>query len=601
MDIITKSYFDEFKKLYGYESLAESDAFELFAIYCVASKYIKSETLSKDILEDIKIGNGNDWGIDGFIIIANGKIVTSKKVVDDLLAVNDNIAVQVVLIQAKTSSNFDVSELCMALNGIEYLMKDVLGEETLPKSNEDLTVYRNLLKYIYSHSSDFTDNLNPKLYGYYICCGNYAGQEDFESPKRKTIAFVDQTDLTQSFEYLFVDRKGIVNYYKDTKSKLEAVVNIEQKLTLPKVNGISDAYLCILPFKELNKLFVSDNKIIQEVFYDNVRSYQGMNQVNRSITESLKHGNIDLFTAMNNGVTIIAKKIKPTGHDIRLVDYQVVNGCQTCHVLFQNRHLSGIDNLKVAVKLIASEDKEIRDKIIVGNNSQTEVKREQLVSLLDSQRYIEDYYNAQNKYEKLYYERRSKQYKNDDIKVPLNKVITIPTQILAFVSMFMSAPDKVSGYYGSIVAEFEKNGKKVFTTETNPAYYYTCALASYKMTEMFSNGVLERKYKKIKFHMLLAFRLMCESMSLPAFNSNKSQLYCDHLCDILCNEERCKIGFIAAAKLVDTALNRKPNDSDRMKASFTRKIMELAARANQINHNKKVNKEKFGESLGDGE
>lgn len=586
MDIITKSYFDEFKKLYGYETIAENDAFELFSIYCIASKYLKSETLSKDILEDIKIGNGGDWGIDGFLIIVNGKIVTSKKVVDDLLVANGNIAVQIVLIQAKTSSNFDVSELCKALNGIEYLMKDVLGEETLPNSNEDLTEYRDLLKYIYGHSSDFTDNINPTLFGYYVCCGNYVGQEDFESPKRKTKEYIDQTDLVKSFDYLFVDRKGVVNLYKDTKSKLEAVVNIEQKLTLPKVDGISDAYLCILPFKELNKLFVSENKIIQEVFYDNVRSFQGMNQVNRSITESLKQGNIDLFTAMNNGITVIAKKIKPTGHDIRLVDYQIVNGCQTCNVLFQNRFIPGIENLKVAVKLIASDDKEIRDKIIVGNNSQTEVKREQLVSLLESQRYIEDYYNAQNKYEKLYYERRSKQYKNDDAKVPLNKVITIPTQILAFVSMFMGAPDKVSGYYGSIVDEFEKNGKKVFAPETNPAYYYTCALASYKMTEMFSIGVLEKKYKKIKFHMLLAFRLMCESMPLPPFNSNRSQQYCNHLCEILSDEELCKKGFIAAAKLVDVALKRQPYDSDRMKESFTKKIMELAARANQMNHSK---------------
>lgn len=590
MDIITKSYFDEFKKLYGYEAIAENDAFELFSIYCIASKYINSETLSKDFLEDIKIGNGGDWGIDGFLIIVNGKIVTSKKIVDDLLVANGNIAVQIVLIQAKTSSNFDVSELCMALNGIEYLMKDILGEETLPNSNEELTEYRDLLKYIYGHSSDFTDNINPTLYGYYVCCGNYVGQEDFESPKRKTKTFIDQTDLVQSFDYLFVDRKGIVNFYKDTKSKLETVVNIEQKLTLPKVDGISDAYLCILPFKELNKLFVSEDKILQEVFYDNVRSYQGMNQVNRSITESLKQGNIDLFTAMNNGITVIAKRIKPTGHDIRLIDYQIVNGCQTCNVLFQNRFIPGIENLKVAVKLIASDDKEIRDKIIVGNNSQTEVKREQLVSLLDSQRHIEDYYNAQNKYEKLYYERRSKQYKNDDAKVPLNKVITIPTQILAFVSMFMSAPDKVSGYYGSIVDEFEKNGKKVFAPETNPAYYYTCALASYKMTEMFSIGVLEKKYKKVKFHILLAFRLMCESMSLPAFNSNKAQLYCDHLCEILSNEERCKTGFMAAAMLVDAALKRQPYDSDRMKESFTKKIMELAARANQINQSKRQKK-----------
>lgn len=286
---------------------------------------------------------------------------------------------------------------------------------------------------------------------------------------------------------------------------------------------------------------------------------------------------------MNNGITVIARKIKPTGHDIRLIDFQIVNGCQTCNVLYLNRYIPGIENLKVAVKLIASEDKEIRDKIIVGNNSQTEVKREQLVSLLESQRYIEDYYNAQSKYEKLYYERRSKQYKNNEAKVPLNKVITIPNQILSFVSMFMGAPDKVRGYYGSIVDEFEKNGKKVFSIDTNPAYYYTCALASYKMTEMFSNGILSRNYKKIKFHMLLAFRLMCENAPLPAFNSNRSQAYCDHLCEILSNQERCKQGFLAALKLVDTALKRSPNDSDRMKESFTRKIKELAARANEIN------------------
>lgn len=586
MDIITRSHFEEFIKKYGYESISENDAFELFAIYCIASKYIKSETISKDILDDIKIGNGGDWGIDGFLIIVNGKIVTDKVVVDDLLKANGSISVQIVIIQAKTSGNFDASELCMALNGMEYIIKDILGESQLPNSNADLQEYRDLLKYIYSHSSDYTDNKNPQMHGYYVCCGTYNEQEDFETPKRKTINYINQSDLVETCDYEFVDRKRIVNYYKDTKSKLEVVINIEQKLTLPKVDRISDAYLCILPYSELTKLFVLDGKITQEVFYDNVRSFQGMNQVNKSITESLKAGNIDLFTAMNNGITVIAKRISPTGHDIRLIDYQIVNGCQTCNVLYLNRTIPGIENLKVAVKLIASEDKEIRDKIIVGNNSQTEVKREQLVSLLDSQRYIEDYYNSQKKYEKLYYERRSKQYKNDDAKVPCNKVITIPNQILAFVSMFMGAPDKVRGYYGSIVDEFDKNGKKVFSTETNPAYYYTCALASYKMTEMFSNGTLSRKYKKIKFHMLLAFRLMCEPYTLPAFNSNKSQAYCDHICEILCDEERCRLGFTAALQLVNTALKRNPTDSDRMKSSFTNKIKELAALANQYRSDK---------------
>lgn len=577
MDIITKSHFDEFKKNYGYTSSNDSEVFELFAIYCITSKYVKSETISKSVLEEIKIGNGGDWGIDGFLIIVNGKIVTTEEIIKDLLDANGSISVQIVLIQAKISERFDSSELGVALDGIEYIMKDILQQKKLPCSNKDLTKYRNLVKFIYSHSSDFTDGKNPIVHGYYVCCGNYNNHADFESKRHKTIDFVKSTDLADEFDYFIIDRKDITKAYKDTKVKAEVTINIEQKITLPKVNNISDAYLCILPFVELKKLFISDDKIIQDVFNDNVRAFQGLNLVNKDITESLKAGNIDLFTAMNNGITVIAKRLHPTGHDIRLQDYQIVNGCQTCNVLYLNRNLLGIDNLKVVVKLIASEDKSIRDKIIVGNNSQTEVKREQLVSLLECQKQIEDYYNAQNKYERLYYERRSKQYRSSDSKVPVYKVITIPNQILSFVSMILGEPDKVSRYYGSIVEEFDKNGKKVFSPKNNPALYYTCALASFKMTELFSNGYLDKKYKKVKFHVLLAFRLMCEEFALPPLNSNKTQDYCDALCERLSDTKKCEQGFGLAKALVDMALGREPYDSDRMKKAFTNKIKKLAA------------------------
>lgn len=587
LDIVTKANFDEFINSFSLSETPEDIAFEKFSIYSIGSSFVKSETLSKSLLCDINIGGGCDWGIDGFLIIINGKVVTTKEAVDDLLKANGTISVKFIIIQAKRSLNFDAAELGMALDGIENLLRDVSGETCLPACNPDLSEYRELVKYIYSHSTDFTDGKNPRIYGFYVCCGIYNEQADFESKKKKAEDFINQTDLVESFEYKFVDKKGIVKFYKDTKAKPEVTINIEQKVSLPKVEHISDAYLCILPFAELKKLFISEDSIMQEVFYDNVRAFQGQNPVNRAISESLREGNTDLFTAMNNGITITAKKIHPTGHDIRLSDYQIVNGCQTCNVLYINRNLPKIDNVKVVVKLIASEDKEIRDRIIVANNSQTEVKREQLVSLLEVQRYIEDYYNSQNKYEKLYYERRSKQYRTSDHKVPNNKIITIPVQIQAFVSMILGAPDKVSGYYGSIVDEFDRNGKKVFSPDTNPALYYTCALASYKMTEMFANGTLDRSYNKIKFHILLAFRLMCEKKSIPQFNAHDVQDYCDHLCTILCDDVRCKDAFLAAAKLIDCALKREPKDGDRMNESFTKKMKELAARANELNKQKK--------------
>ena len=134
-----------------------------------------------------------------------------------------------------------------------------------------------------------------------------------------------------------------------------------------------------------------DSKIIHSVFYDNIRSFQGDNSVNKAMSESLKKGDVNLFAAMNNGITVIAKGLITTGTNVHLSDYQIVNGCQTSNVLQQNLSIPNIDELMLTVKIISSKDKEIRDKIIVGNNSQTEVKREQLVALLDTQKYIEDY------------------------------------------------------------------------------------------------------------------------------------------------------------------------------------------------------------------
>ena len=240
-----------------------------------------------------------------------------------------------------------------------------------------------------------------------------------------------------------------------------------------------------------------------------------------------------------------------------------------------------LDDLRLTVKIISSEDKEISKKIIVGNNSQTEVKREQLVSLLDAQKHIEDYYNSQTKFEKLYYERRSKQYKNTNANVPAAKVITIPFQIMAYIAMIMGKPEKIRGYYGSIVEQFEKEGQKVFSPDTNPALYYTCALACTKMSDYLCKDESVRKYKKVKYHVLYAFRLMCEKGDLPRHGDNKIQEYCDHLCTILCDKNKCDAGFSAAIELVTQALGREPRDRDRMDGSFTRKLQSLVKMAIQ--------------------
>ena len=589
MDIVLQSQFEQFKKQFDISSMTESDAFELFVIYCVASKYVKYETITKDLLVDLNVGNGGDWGIDGLIVIVNGRIVKSIEMLNDLYQANPQLSIHFIFIQAKTSESFSSAFLGQTLDGVENFLRDLNGAKVLPPCNAEIADYRDMFRDIYTKSADFKDGKNPDITVYYAACGEYRKQEDFSSKIEATKDFVDKTNFVEQFNCLVVGKRELIDMYKATKSQLTKDIKIEHKLSMPDVDKITESYLCLIPFSEFRKLIIDEQgDIIESVFYDNVRAFQGLNSVNNSMAQSLKDGDIELFTAMNNGITIIAKNLQATGNNIHLVDYQIVNGCQTCNVLQRCKDVPNIDELRLTVKIISSQDKEISKKIIVGNNSQTEVKREQLISLLDTQKYIEEYYNAQNKFEKLYYERRSKQYRNSGANIPIGKVVTISFQILAYISMIMGKPEKVRGYYGSIVEQFEKEGQKVFSPDINPALYYTCALASHKMADLFARSIIDRKYKKVKFHLLYAFRLMCECGPLSKqVGHAKIEAYCDHLCTILCDEQKCKDGFLAAQELIRQALEKKePKDSDSANKEFTKRlnllINEAVKRKNEL-------------------
>ena len=121
MYIITKSHFDDFVASYDYCDLSENEAFEKFIIYCIVSKYIRNQTITKSLIDDINIGNGGDWGIDGLLIVVNGRIVTSIQDVDDMLNANGYLDVQFVFIQAKNVESLNVGEIGKALDGVEYI------------------------------------------------------------------------------------------------------------------------------------------------------------------------------------------------------------------------------------------------------------------------------------------------------------------------------------------------------------------------------------------------------------------------------------------------------------------------------------------------
>ena len=107
MDRITASILDGFKVERGLDSLPRSELFESFAGYCVLSNEYDDEFDP----EDYRLGSRGDLGIDVGGIIVNGELVSDKEEVRDLRGSSGFFSVRIVIVQAKTSSNFEGEEL----------------------------------------------------------------------------------------------------------------------------------------------------------------------------------------------------------------------------------------------------------------------------------------------------------------------------------------------------------------------------------------------------------------------------------------------------------------------------------------------------------
>jgi hypothetical protein len=549
MDIIVKSQLTEFINEFGYEKISIEQAFEKYCNYSVLSREYGNEPLEAYEIEQSSVGNSKDIGLDGIAIIVNGKLIYNQEDITELVNTNSYLDVTFCFVQAKTSSNFVAAEIGTFLFGVKSLFSDINEPEAHPNWNNDILHYHNLILHIYSFGAKMTNGL-PNLKLFYATTGNWNNSHldakgRFEQDKKE----LDKTGLFSTVSFTPIDAKTIQNLYTQTKNKVSAEIKLINKITLPEIKGVGESYYGLIPFSEFKKIIIDDDHNLKNVFYDNVRAFQGYNTVNRSIDKTIKDKKFDFFPLLNNGVTVIAKEVTPVGNNFTLKDYQIVNGCQTSHVIYMNRNISDLEAMFIPIRIIESSDDSIKNQIIVATNSQTEVKREQLIALSEFQRDLEKYFAAISGPGKLYYERQSKQYAGIS-SIPKDKIVSIPVQIISFTSMFLDEPHNVRGYYSKILENVEKVGKYIFSSEHKYSTYYTSALTYNKLEDLFKNGKIDSKFRKAKHHLLLAFRLLAEERNKPYLNSNAINSYCDSLILKLLDDKKCLEIFKGACNII---------------------------------------------------
>jgi len=536
MDKITKSLLETFAMQNEIERQDESVQFEYFANYSIISKFNRSSFE----LDDIHTGSGGDCAIDGLCVIANGKIITDTDELNEVIAGPGHLDADIIFIQAKTTSSFSGSDIGSFIYGV----KDFLSDEPQLVQNEKVKKLKTIWDCVISNSS-YMINRRPHCKLFYVCTGRWVEDQNLMAVINSGKAELEALGIFADISIVPNGATEIQRLYNETKNKLSTTITFQNRITLPDITDVKEAYLGVVPFAEFVKLIQDENQTIHSIFDDNVRDFQGENAVNKRIKETLVNKKFELFCVLNNGVTLVASSITPAGNRFTLRDYQIVNGCQTSNVLHECQNIEGINNVSVPIKIIVTESEDIKTEITLATNSQTEVKTEQLEALSQFQKRLELYYSAEKTGVRLYYERRSQQY-NAIPGIKRTQIISIPIQIKCFASLFLNSPHLVSGYYGTIVNRFKG---QIFGADHKFLPYYISSLCYYRIEQFFRSGDLSAEFKKARFHIMMIVKMINIGCENDHLNSNAIEKKCELFKSILNDDQKAILSFQLAAKI----------------------------------------------------
>jgi hypothetical protein len=351
MDRITQSLLTEFSAEHSIETLPEDQRFEHFTGYVTVRRHY-GETFDSG---DIVVGNGGgDTGIDAIAIIVNGTLIGNIEAFEDLKEHSGNLDVMFIFVQADRGSSFETAKIGQFLYGVQDFFK---SQPTLPR-NQAVKDAAALMGAIYAQGSKFK-RTNPICRLYYVTTGRRTGDAALGARWQTATADLESTQLFGEVDFSCLGAIHIQRLYSQTRNAISREFLFSSRVEIPEMPGFTEAYLGHIPASQVLSIIRDDDgEIIPSIFYDNVRDWQDYNPVNTEVRSTLETEKRTRFVLMNDGITIIARTLQHTASRFQIEDFRIVNGCQTSHVIFDNRDLVN-DAVSIPLRLIATQDESV--------------------------------------------------------------------------------------------------------------------------------------------------------------------------------------------------------------------------------------------------
>lgn len=552
-DQIIKGNLKEFQEEYNFSYLNEDSAFERFVNYLLLSRINSKIFEDIDYIERITIDNGQNFGIDGIALLVNNSFVFDAETIEDYKRRSSGVpdlSMNFIFIQSKTTDRFEVGEMLKFITAVRYFLEE--NNDGQMYTSKDIKRSLMLKKQLLSYDMlKCIDRNNQTLSLYYASTGSPS--ED--ALILKTISD-NEIELKRSFNYFtkikinLIDRSQLIKYYQEINNSVDNRITFKERVDLGNIKNVGKAFLGYVPASEYLKLIIDDDdNFRQNLFYENVRDFKGINnKVNSEISTTINDETFnDKFILLNNGVTIVAKKVDTNfqGGEVRLINYQIVNGCQTSNVLYYNREIIKKNiSLMIPLKLIECEDNEITNAITKATNNQNPVPEEAFIALEEFPKELQRFFNSKphSAPEKIYYERRSREYEYVQPKINQIQVFHLHKLIRAISAMFVDLPHLIYRFPGELYKQTrdERFGetKKMFSLGQSPYPYYTSCYTWYIIEKMFAEHKLDARYKNLKFHLMLAYRLKIAGRKMHNFENRDIDKYCIKILDNLYDEKK---------------------------------------------------------------
>ena len=549
-DLVLEGFVKKFAEAKVLSHLTSAELFEAFAASSILRKYHQSDI--SDIEDGLLVGGSGDGGLDAVAIMINGRPARTKEDVQFFVDNLRRLEVDFVFIQAKSSPSFNAANIGNFTFGVEEFFAAVSASEPKIEFNSEIEQLIDLARHLYRENIRM--QRNPRCFLYYVTSGRWTDARDPLGRLASGEERLRGLNIFSDVRAKPVDAELLKAVYREIERGVEKHIELSKTAVFPRIQGVDDAYIGLLRGDEFIRLVSTDDgDLNRELFYDNVRDFQGHNPVNTEIGHTLADQQLRRnFPLLNNGVTIVARELNRRGDIFTISDFQIVNGCQTTHILFQNRLQIDAETY-VPVKLVATRDRQIISDVIKATNRQTAVLPEALESLTPFHKELEDFYTiheaSRDLSDRVHYERRSKQYAIDNIDQ--RNIVTLTNQIKAFIGMFLNEPHSHPRYYGELLRSYEG---RLFANDHKPAPYYASGVALLIVERWLNSRSEERYIRPYKHQVLMLLRASISGSDIPRLNSDAMSAYALRIVEVLRDPKRSDDECMKAVTMVKAAL-----------------------------------------------